>query len=707
MEFYTSSKYKRPVRLSEKTRQFAYDSLNHKYGLDTDRTPYVDINHIENYKDMSPIEQYDIGVYEIVTKAPIRICDGELISGAATLADAKEHMFPAMHNDIARDYYTGVSHFTANFFEVLEIGMDGIRKKAEKSLAAHTNLKKKRFIESCLHCIGCMGIWHKRYLYELSKQEGYEQNIENLKQVPFKPARNFYEAVQSVWFCFAFMRLTGAWPGIGRIDVLLGKYLKKDLQSGKLTMDDAREILAHFFIKGCEWVDGKVFCSGDAQHYQNIVLSGIDKNGNDITNEVTELVLEIVEETGIGDYPITVRINKNSDENFIKRVAEVIRYGGGIVAVYNEDLILESLEQMGYPRGEAISFANDGCWEIQVPGKTNFNYIPFDALKLLQNITLNGYDENIHLANFNELVHKFQEDIKDQVKAIFENSVLTMFEDEQFHFKTENPCSVVALFEDSCIEKGLSYKEGGSVYTVISPHIGGLPDVANSLYAIKKAVFDDKIISFKQFMKILKNNWENEEELRKKILTEYTYFGNDNDEVDEIASKILNDFSDDCMEYDGKTPVRFVSGVSTFGRQIDWTPARSAAPFGRKKGEVLSGNMSPTPGTDHSGAAAIIKSYCKADLRKQYTGAALDLGFVPSNIDSENAISAISGLIKGFVALGGCFMQIDTVNAGVLIEAQKNPENFQNLSVRVSGWNARFVTMSKQWQDMIINRTNK
>lgn len=705
MEFYTSSKHKRPIRLSEKTRQFAYESLNHKYGLDTDKTPYIDVNHIKNYAEVSPLERYDLGMYEIVTKAPIRICDGERISGAATLSDAKHHMFPAMHDDVPRDYLTGTSHLTADFFEVLEIGMDGVRQKAEKSLAAHTDIKKKEFIKSCLHCIDCMEIWHKRYFDALSNRSGYERIIENLKQVPFKPARNFYEAVQSVWFCFAFMRLTGVWPGIGRLDVLLGKYLKNDLKSGAITLDEAREILAHFFIKGCEWIDGKLRISGDAQHYQNIVLSGIDENGKDVTNEVTMLVLDIVEETGIGDFPITVRINKNTDDNFIGRVAEVIRFGGGIVAVYDEDRILESLEQMGYPKEEARRFANDGCWEIQIPGKTNFGYVPFDALKLLQDETLNGYDGTVSFKSFDELLYKYQIDIKNQVKAIFEEKVLDLLEEDKVRFKPQNPCSVVSLFEHSCIEKGLSYKEGGTVYTVISPHIGGLPDAVNSLYAIKKSVFDDKLISFDRFMEILKNNWEKEEELRKRILSGYTYFGNDNDEADEIAARVLDGFSDSCMEYDGKTPIRFVSGVSTFGRQIEWAPARSAAPFGRKKGEVLSGNMSPTPGTDHSGAAAIIKSYCKADLRKQYTGAALDIGFVPSNIDSENAVSALGGLIKAFVRLGGSFMQIDTVNADVLIEAQKNPENFQNLSVRVSGWNARFVTMNKQWQDMIIDRT--
>lgn len=704
MEFYTSSKHKRPVRLCQKTREFAYEALNYKYGLDTDKVANIDMNHIKNYKSLSPLERYNLGVYEIVTKAPIRICDGELLSGSATLSDAKAHMFPVMHNDVQNNWFTGVSHFTADFFEVLEIGMDGIRKKAEQSLFRHTEPKKAAFLKSCLHCIDCMKIWHERYLNGLSKHDNCGMIIKNLKQVPFKPARNFYEAVQSIWFCFAFMRLIGAWPGIGRIDVLLGKYLKNDLKNGTLTLDAAREIMAHFFIKGCEWTDGKPVCSGDAQHYQNIVLSGIDENGNDVTNEVTMLVLDVVEETGISDFPITIRINKTTDERFIRRIAEVMRFGGGIIAVYDEDTVLKSLSSLGYPKEEARRFANDGCWEIQIPGKTNFSYVPFDALKVLQNITLQSYEGSVNFNDFASLLDSYTTDIQKQVEAIFESSVIGKFSDDKYSFKPAEPCSIVSLFEQSCIDKGLSYKEGGTDYTVISPHIGGLPDAVNSLYAIKKAVFDDKIISFSEFMQVLKNNWQNEETLRKRIMNRYIYFGNDNDEVDGIAVRILNDFSESCMMYDKKTPIRFISGVSTFGRQIDWAPERLAVPFGRKKGDVLSGNLSPTPGTDRAGATAAIKSYCKADLSKQYSGAALDIHIMQSVLDGENAITALSGLIKSFVELKGFFMQIDTANIVTLIDAQKNPENYQNLSVRVSGWSARFVTMSKEWQNMIIDR---
>lgn len=704
MEFYTSSKFKRPVRLCEKTRAFAYESLNHKYGLDTLETPNVSLNHIKNYESMSKLEKYNAAIYEIVSKAPVRICDGELLSGAATLGDAIDHELPALYKDEERGYFTGVSHLTIDFSEVLETGMNGIREKAEKSLNMHTDIEKREFLKSCIHCIDCMKIWHERYVERLAEKGGYEDNISNLKQVPFLPARTFYEAVQSIWFCFAFLRLTGCWPGIGRIDVLLGKYLKEDLKNNRITLDEAREILAHFFIKGCEWITGKEFSSGDAQHYQNIVLSGIDENGNDATNEVTFLVLDIIEETGISDFPTTVRINKNTDEFLLRRVAEVIRYGGGTVAVYNEDLILDSLAIMGYSQQEARTFANDGCWEVQIPGKTRFSYVPFDGLKILQSITLNDYD-GVTFDSFDSLLCRYEKDLSEQVENIYENEVLTMLDNN--NFAEDLACTAISLFEHPCIERGLSYKEGGTLYTVVSPHIGGLPDVVNSLYAIKKAVFDEKLLTFTEFMKILKNNWENEEELRMKILKKYQYFGNDNDEVDEIAAKILNDFSDMCRQYDGRTPVRFVSGVSTFGRQIEWAPSRGATPFGRKKGEVLAGNLSPTPGTDRNGVLAIIKSYCKADLKKQHTGAALDIGFIPSNIDSENAVDALMGIIKGFVLLGGFFMQIDTTDRNILIEAQKSPENYQNLSVRVSGWNARFVTMNKEWQDMIIEKAKR
>ena len=706
MNFYTQNGNKRPVRLSEATRKFAHDSLARKYGLDTLKTDSISLDHIENFSVLSALEQYDVAIQAIAANAPIRICEGEKISGAATLGMAIHHRIPATHGE--KSLCSSISHLTVDFETVLTCGVNAIKRKAEASYKSYKGTEKEAFAKSCLNALDAFAHWHNRYLDALKERPEYQANYENLKRVPFEPATNFYEAVQSLWFTFAFIRLCGNWPGIGRIDWLLGDYLKKDLENGTLSLNEAREILAHFFIKGGEWVNGQFIGSGDAQHYQNIVLAGMDENGNEVTNEVTYLVLDILEELGISDFPTTVRLNSNTDEKLLRRVAEVMRYGGGILAVYNEDLIINALVKDGYDEREARKFANDGCWEVQVPGKTFFIYSPFDSLQILQQKTLCGYDGSVDFANFEELYRQYVLDLHDRVEAIFldrqkkfDNSGVPT---KDWRWAEQPPCTVVSLFEQGCMEKGLSYLEGGPIYNVNSPHIGGLADTVNSLYAIKKIVYDEKKLTLPELLSILKNNWEGEESLRQFVLNRYTYYGNDNDEVDEIASRLLSDFADICTSFNGKCGYRFPAGVSTFGRQLEWSPKRLASPHGRRQGEVLAANASPTPNTDKEGATAIIRSYCKADLSKLATGAALDIKLLPSSVESEDGLQALIALMRGFVSLGGFFMQPDVVDAALLREAQEHPENYQTLSVRVSGWNARFVTLNKEWQDMVIEQ---
>ena len=704
MEFYTQNGNKRPTRLSEATRNFAHDSLNRKYGKDTLKMEAVPLDHIWDFDSLTQIEKYDVAIKTIAAEAPIRICDGEKISGAATLGLAIRHTVPATYHGTT--LFASISHLTVDFETVLKHGVSAIKAKAQAAYDKHKNTEKEAFAQSCLHCIEAFEAWHERYLNALRDLPEYAMNYENLKRVPFEAATNFYEAVQSLWFTFAFIRLCGNWPGIGRIDYLLGDYLKKDLESGALTLDEAREILAHFFIKGCEWINGQYIGSGDAQHYQNILLAGIDENGNEVTNEVTYLVLDILEELGISDFPTTVRINKNTDEKLLRRVSEVMRYGGGILAVYNEDLVIKTLVKDGYEEREARKFANDGCWEVQIPGRTYFSYTPFDSLQVLQKKTLCGYNEGVDFSSFEELYEQYRADLYGKVQEIFQNKSKHFANygvpTKDWKWAEQLPCTVVSLFEDGCIDKGLSYLEGGPVYNINSPHIGGLADTVNSLYAIKKLVYDEKKLSLAEFFRVLRNNWEDEEALRQYVLSRYVYYGNDNDEVDAIAARLLSDFADICTSFNGKCGYRFPAGVSTFGRQLEWSPKRLASPHGRKQGEILAANCSPTPSTDKEGATAIIRSYCKADLSKLATGAALDIRLLPSSVAGEDGIEVLIALMRGFVSLGGFFMQPDVADTAVLRAAQEHPENYQTLSVRVSGWNARFVTLNKEWQDMVI-----
>lgn len=697
----------RPIRLCEKTRLFAAESLGHKYGLETKKTRGIPLDDIEGFESLTPCRKYDLAVRRIAETAPIRICDGELVSGSATLGAAISHLVPALYKGEA--LCRSISHLTPDFFTVVKYGIDSIRARAERALEKHRGTEKEEFAESCIYCLDSFDIWYKRYLDAL-REKGYTQNYENLCVVPHKPAKTFYQAVQSVWFTFAFMRLCGNWPGIGRLDELLGPYLENDMKNGVLTLDDAREILAHFFIKGCEWICGGNYGSGDAQHYQNLVIAGVDENGKDVTNDVTYLILDIIEELGISDFPTTVRLSSKSPEKLLRRTAEVMRFGGGTLAVYNEEKVIESMTKYGYPLGEARRFANDGCWEVQVPGKTYFRYIPYDFLQLLQKKTLKSYDGSVIFPDFEALYKAYISDVADLLEGH-----LAMLLDENMEretpdgwvWKEDIKCTVISLFEEGCIEKGLSYREGGPIYNIVSPHIGGLADTVNSLYAIKKLVFDEKKVGFGELMQILKNNWEGSEALRRYVLNRYVYYGNDSDEVDEICARLLSDFADLCKGIDGRSGYSFPGGVSTFGRQLEWSPHRLACPYGRKSGEVLAANASPTPGSDKEGATAIIRSYCKNPLEKLSIGAALDLKLLPSYIKGDEGIDALVALLRGFVALGGFFMQPDVIDAEILKKAQKNPEEYQNLSVRVSGWNARFVTLNKEWQDMVIEQNER
>lgn len=706
MEFYSQNGNKRPIRLSESTRRFAFESLSRKYGKDTLKTNAVYLDEILDERKYSPLEKYDIAIRKIAEEAPVRVCDGEKLSGAATLGLAIKHYVPALYE--GKPLCSSISHLTVDFETVLKSGVNAIKRKAEKAYEKYKGTEKEPFCRSCLNCLEAFEIWHGRYLNALRRLPGYAKNYENLQRVPFLPPRNFYEAVQSLWFTFAFLRLCGNWPGIGRIDYLLGDYLKNDLKSGTLTLDEAREILAHFFIKGCEWINGQYIGSGDAQHYQNIILAGIDEDGKEVTNEVTYLVLDVLEELGIGDFPTTVRVGKNTDEKLLKRVAEVMRYGGGILALYNEDLVISALVKDGYDEREARKFANDGCWEVQIPGKTFFIYSPFDCLQILQKSTLNCYDESVCFSDFEDLYEHYRNDLYCKVREIFQSKskkfANTGVPTKDWKWAEQPPCTLVSLFEEGCIEKGLSYLEGGPVYNINSPHIGGLADTVNSLYAIKKLVWDEGKLTFAELMKILRNNWAGAEELRQYVSNRYVYYGNDNDEVDLIAARLLSDFADICSSFNGKCGYRFPAGVSTFGRQLEWAPKRLASAHGKRAGDVLAANCSPTPNTDREGATAIIRSYCKADLSKLATGAALDIKLLPSNVSGDDGLQALVALMRGFVSLGGFFMQPDVVDASLLREAQARPEDYQTLSVRVSGWNARFVTLDKEWQDMVIEQ---
>lgn len=709
MIFPTASSTPRPIRLSEEIRDWAWRSLHGQYGDEAIRNDSVSLDDFENFEELSSLQQYDAAIQKIARCAPLRICPEERICGAATLGLAIQEIVPVRRGGKPVAYAS--SHLTLRYDKVLREGLSSYETEiAERLKDAALEDDQIEFLHSLQNTIESIRIWHARYLEETKEARPDLHAL--LQQVPFSPARNFHEAVQSLWFTFAFTRLCGNWPGIGRVDWLLGDYLENDLRSGVLTLEEAREIYASFFIKGCEWIQSDTPpSSGDAQHYQNIVLAGVDADGEELINTVTYLTLDIVEELSISDYPITVRLNKKTPEKLLRRVAEVMRHGGGIVAIYNEDLVIQAMLNEGYPLREARMFANDGCWEVQVPGKTDFIYMPFDGLQIFNAaLGIDGDGTIPHYDSIEEVYQAYLSGLKAKIEELYESTIRTNYVCKDGRWRAAKPvkaASVISLFEDGCIKNAAGYYNFGPKYLVRSPHIGGAPDISNSLYALEKVVFEEKKLSLEEMVQILRNNWDGAETLRQQIKNRYTFYGNDFDEADRWHSRVLDDFADlvkQCAQ-NRECPAKFIPGVSTFGRQIEWLPKRTATAFGYRKGDILSGNDSPTPGTDSAGATSIIRSCCKADLVKQSCGAALDIKIFPSTLNGENGIAALIALMKGFLELGGFFLQLDSVDIETLRDAQQNPENYKTLSVRVSGWNARFVTLNCEWQNMIIERT--
>ena len=355
--------YDIPRRLSDATHALADRYLN----TDEIRNTLIDANFSVPESAATLNQLFAQNIRPIVENAPLRILPEERLAGAATYLEGPAHRCPGHR-------FPGISHTTINFAKAVTVGLKGLEQEIFVSLGQPDRTDEERdFLQSLLSVIGSMRIWRDRLIAALPGSGPYADTlVALLKNVPENPPKTFYEALQSFWFHFEFQRLCGNWSGLGRIDQLWTPYLL-----------NARELLAHFWIKGAEW-KGVQRGSGDAQHYQNVILAGVDDNGiRDIDTTVAELILDVVEELHIADYPIAVRVNSRTTDDMYRRIARVQRHGGGIVSIYNEDIVLKALQNFGYG-GHAYAFTNDGCWETIIGGKSAFGYGPFDSLQLFQ-----------------------------------------------------------------------------------------------------------------------------------------------------------------------------------------------------------------------------------------------------------------------------------------------------------------------------------
>lgn len=679
-------------RLSDGTRSLAARVLAGEYGREMVAAGFS----LAPEEDALPAElRAARAVRRIAEEAPLRLRRDELLAGAAPLLEAVFHQKP-----VAKVGST--SHTTIGFERALHEGLKAYRLRlAERRQRTDLDPDQEAFLTAMAECLDAMAIWHGRLLAGLDEL-GLSEVRARLERVPENPPETFGEAVQALWFLWEFQRLCGNWSGLGRVDKTLGPYLARDLAAGRITLDEARELLAHFWIKGAEWIgakNGQVGSSGDAQFYQNVILGGVDESGEPVLNEVTELVLDIVEELHISDFPVAVRVSRRTPARLWWRIAAVQRLGGGIVAIYNDDVVIPALVQFGYPLAEARNYTNDGCWEILIPGCTAFSYRPFDLLPAVQRALGLDHDGPVETPDFATLYARFHAEMAQLLEGVWRECANA--------FRQGQPSPLLSLFVDDCIDRARPYHSRGARYTVRAPHAGGLPDAANSLYAIQTLVYDQQRLSLAELVAILRADWVGHEDLRQEIRRDLLLYGNDNPAADAMLQRVFHDYTALCATQPERDGVRLPAGISTFGREIEFRANRTATPFGARRGDILASNFSPTPGTDRSGPTAAINSVTSVDFTRLPCGTPLDLKLHPSSVAGEAGLAALVGLLRSFVARGGLYLQLDVADAKTLRDAQQRPELYPNLSVRVSGWSARFTTLSRDWQEMIIQRTEQ
>ncbi|MFA5204885.1 MAG: pyruvate formate lyase family protein [Lentisphaeria bacterium] len=737
-----------PQRLPAATRALAARYLSGEFGRAMQPTAFGLPPDL--YLSLpTPNRLYAEAVRRVAAQAPLRVLPEEHLAGAATLREAAGHTIPLL------PWWSSISHTTFGFDKALRLGCRGLRQEVEARLAAG-NLDEdgRDLLDAMLACLDALAVWHGRHLTALEElaatqtgaaRQRVEAVLTAIRPVPENPPATFHEALQSLWFLWSFQRLMGNWSGLGRVDDMLGPYLERDLAAGRLTLDNARDLIAHFWIKGCEWTTGDTEHrgSGDAQFYQNVILGGVNADGKEVANTVTDLVLDVVEELHISDFPVAVRLNRQTPRRLVRRLAEVQRLGGGIVSIYNEERILPMLERFGYAAAEARTFTNDGCWELLIPGRTSFNYQPFDLLRILQE-TLGirpahvkdrpfgfdfGPEENPQsklppgwpsvwppfsftvgrdagneaptpqppLSEFDRLFEAFRTRLALRLTELLTHGNLA---------QTAPPNPLAALLVEDCIARARGYHAGGPRYTVLAPHAGGLADTADSLLAIRRLVYEQHRLTLPELAAILENNWAGHEELRRETLSTQVGYGNHDAAADAMMGRVFDAYTGLLDQVRERHGILRPAGISTFGREgSTFHLTRAATASGHLQGEVLAANCSPTPGADRHGPTAVLQSCCSLDFSKLPCGTALDLRLFPQSLAGDSGVDALAGLLQAFVSLGGIYLQVDAVDPAVLRDAQQHPERYPNLTVRISGWSARFATLDPEWQEMVIQRS--
>jgi formate C-acetyltransferase len=611
--------------------------------------------------------------------------------------------------------------YLVNLPLILSRGFAGVEGEARERLERidpeePEALRRQLFYRAVITVCRAVGAFAGRYAREARegreraegrRREELEEMARICERVPALPAGTFREALQSTWFTFLVANLESGGDSIsfGRLDQILCPYYQRDLERGAITREEALELLQELMLK-CNEITYAPFDLDS--HVTGITLGGQTEYGEDATNEMTHLFLEALERLRMPKPQVSLRVHRGTPRELLRRAIEVMRVSGGRPQLNSDEAILPSLLRWGIPLKEARNYSVDGCQHFTTYGRKDHSGW-LNLVKVLELALNDGVDRYTGrrigaptgdprtFSTFEELLGAFRRQLEHCVKLMVEESELM-----DAAIRGEMCLPYASLHVEGCLERGKEVLEGGGRYNWTGIHGVGLANVANSLAALRKLVFEEKRISMGELLEALARDFEGHEELRRE-LEGAPKWGNDDDYVDSLAVWVANLFFDEVDRHvcrrDPEHPGPFTPGLHSLIFNVNLGLATAATPDGRGGGDLLSDGISPFPGTHRGGPTTVFTSAAKLDHARSYT-ASLALTI-------QGPVEALTDLFRTYlIDLGGLHLHVNLLSPEVLLEAKKHPERYPDLLVRVAGFSARFVELPEVLQDLVIRRVS-
>jgi pyruvate formate-lyase/glycerol dehydratase family glycyl radical enzyme len=568
---------------------------------------------------------------------------------------------------------------------------------------------------------------HAERARELAEQEPDPQRKAELERVaqvcshvPAHAPRDFWEALQYYWFVHLGVTTElNTWDAFnpGRLDQHLFPFYQKGLAEGSLSREQAEELLQCFWIKfNNQPAPPKVGVtaaeSGTYTDFAQINTGGVKEDGSDGVNEVTFLILDVIEAMRLLQPSSSIQVSKKNPDRFVKRAARIIRTGFGQPSIFNTDLIVQELVRQGKSVADARNGGSSGCVEVGAFGKENYNLSGYFNMPKVLEITLNnGVDPRTGRRIGLETGDPAQFDSFEALFAAYEKQ-LRYFVDVKVRgnavierlYAAYMPAPFLSLLIDDCIATGKDYHDGGARYNTTYIQGVGLGTITDAMTAIKCHVYDQKTLTMAELLRTLQDNFVGHERTRQMFLNKTPRYGNDDDYADGVMTALFNAYFN---AIDGRPNTKggtYRINLLPTTVHVYFGSVMGASPDGRRAGEPLSEGVSPVQGADRHGPTAVIKSVAKMDHART-GGTLLNQKFTPQLLKGDEGLDRLVQLVRTYFKLDGHHIQFNVVDAATLRAAQKNPEQYRDLIVRVAGYSDYFCDLGQALQDEIIART--